>query len=98
MKKTINKNSVPTLVVSWKDYESIAYERISRYVIHGKKGLKVVPPVAKEIGRNQVIFPDAPMLIVFRKRFTNERIVRRIMNITADNSDRYDVQFILMMK
>lgn len=96
MKKKIIKGrmATPTLVVSAKDYNKLAYEGVTKYVVHGvRRGMKIVPDVAQEIGENEVIFPQGPKQIIFRKRFSRKKVTRDVRFITADNSNRFDLVF-----
>lgn len=94
----IKRMPTPTFVVGWKDFNDIAYKQVPNYIIHGKKGLKVVPEIAQEIGENVVIFPNGPKEIIFRRRFTKTTCTRKVRHITADNSDRYDLRFTIIFK
>lgn len=86
----------PTLVVSGRDFETLG--AVSQYVIHGRRGLRIVPKVAQEIGENEVIFPNGPREIIFRKRFSRKTVKREVRFITADNSERYDLKFIVNLR
>ena len=86
------------MAVGSKAFDAIAYQRISEFRIHGRRGLKIVPETAQEIGENTVVFPNGPEEIIFRKRFTGKTAVRKVRYITADNSDRYDLVFTIYFK
>lgn len=94
----MERMATPTFAVGRKDFNAIAYQRVPLYVIHGRKGLRVVPDTAQEIGENTVVFPNGPKSIVFRKKFTARRVERQVRYITADNSDRYDPFFTIYFK
>ena len=94
----LERMATPTFAVGRNDFRAIAYQRVSMYEIHGRKGLKVVPDNAQEIGENTVVFPKGPKSIIFRKKFTAKTVERQVRYITADNSNRYDLVFTIYFK
>lgn len=88
----------PTIVVGATEFRAVAYGNASQYVIHGRKGLGYVPDTAQEIGDNQIVFPEGPKTVTFRKRFSRKTCVRDVRYITADNSRRYDPIFTINLK
>lgn len=88
----------PTFVVGRKDFNLLAYARAEKFIVHGRRGLELVPDKAQEIGENQVMFPEGPKKIIFRRRFSRKTVTRDVRYITADNSRRYDLQFTISLK
>ena len=95
--KEERKQVTPTLVVNRQEFRDLC-AGIGQLVIHGRRGLKIAPPIAQEFGENEVIFPDGPKEILFRLRFTRRKILRKVRFITADNSDRFDIRFYVNLK
>ena len=89
----------PTIVVGEKDFNALAYTKVASYTLHGKRmGRKVVGKKAQPLSENEAIFLGSPKTIIFRKRWSFSKVMRRVRYIQGDRSDRFDIRFTIYFK